>query len=341
MRYVCGNGVALLSLLVGVIACGTGPHLDTTGMEREFPNGQNPVGLLEARFAKQPDGQQFGQQIGYEYSAHHYCTAFLRTDGLILTESDCLFDSKNKRMVDTQNMRVYFRRPKDERTQEVAIKRVVKSTKAFDQNWVVLEPNDRFNLVAKFGGLRMESHLTMLAGDKPASAPKLLEEPGKEAEAPTIERIQHEFQALEDAGFRAAPRVVNLGKNAAVEARLIAVNPPDSSGLARMTRGAGAVQAGDQIESVVKALAAELRRQNGKLTTAEAEARARARVNKDPATELATTGRVSVRVLERQEFGSHGGVVVRNGAVIAIMPRSLSKTPNRTENGLRAGGLPF
>ena len=66
---------------------------------------------------------------------------------------------------------------------------------------------------------------------------------------------------------------------------------------------------------------------------------AREFVTKNLSASLATTGTVSIKVHEKQELGGHGGVALYRGSVIAVLPKSSRKEPNRTEAALRTGEL--
>jgi hypothetical protein len=282
-----------------LIACGNGPQLDTSVAKDIFAENRNPVGLLEARFANDSNTAQFGQRLGYEYHAHIYCTAFLRDDGMILTESECLFNQKRRKTVDNGEMRVYFRRPTDTATEEVKIKRTVIASRAFNKNWTVLEPDNRHALLAKYGGLSLKSHLETLA------------------EGETTQ-----------------------------ETRIVFVVPPNSSGEARIAVNYGTIEMDMQLESEILRRANEIRRTAAStsvipLSIEDATRLAREQVTADATAALANAPRVDMRVRDPIEFSSAGGLVLKDGVVIAIMGRSNNKAKDRRESAARVGNLPF
>ena len=286
-------GLCLTTLLF--VACGSGPNLDTSEVNDVFADGKNPVGLLEARAAKESNTAQFGQAIGYEYHANQYCTAFLREDGMILTESDCVHNAKKRKAVETGQIRAYFRLPSDSQTEEIKIKRVVASGVANSKNWVVLEPDNRFTLLAKYGGLALQSHQEAMA------------------EGETT-----------------------------IETKIVSIIPPTSSGETKYAIHTGTITNDFQIETAIRERAQELMRiSNTRLLLEDALKEARRNIEADPASALSAVPRVGIRIREAREFSSAGGVVLRDGKVVAIMPRSINKGKDRQETASRVGNLPF
>lgn len=159
---------ALLPALLLLAACGSGPQLDTISIREEFPGGQVPVGLLEAKAANlAPSG--VGMQLGYDYSNHKYCLTFIGPTGAVVTQVECILNHpKRGGFVDVKDLRAYFRNPDSDKTEEIRIKRVEKTQLVVDKIWVWLEPQDRFYLLNKFGFMgKDDSEVTMAGSSVP------------------------------------------------------------------------------------------------------------------------------------------------------------------------------
>lgn len=303
-------------LAMAIIACGGGPHIDTTNIGGEFPNNQNPMGLLEARGVNHSKNEQ-GMTIGYTYWAHKYCGIFLRGDGMILTHSECLTDSKTNIMVKREDIRVYFRNPSDEKTEEIKIARILSVQKVHGKDWVWLEPEGRNYLLNKYGGL-------------PVSSP---------------------FAAMRDSD--------------STFAHVISLSAPDGAGVAKFTRGDAAILGTGQMpaaapNATVPSAAARSSARNAPVGAAPVVASAApdTAAVAAPAPEVppaeppvatlpqappvaAYSQRLRVQMLSAQELRSHGGVVLVQGTVVSILPRSPNREANRTEMAIPTSDLPL